>query len=382
MNVIACRRGSQTWEDTKDVYSPSEVEAVLRALNVSVLEETDNDFISLCPYHGNTDTPAFSTSKRYGYSICFNPACAKGSEFRLTLEGLAMDLKRLDRMGAKRFVMQAKANSGGSFKDKFDSIKLENEVLDEFPEEAIQVMHQRFMETDEAKAYFKGRGFTRETAEHFKVGFTPKTEYGAPVYRKSDMIVVPAYDHRSRPVGLVGRSIEGKEFKNFGAQEDGTGFHKSKIVWNLNNARRFETIIITEATFDSMGAHQAGYPNTGALLGGSLSLVQEEILNRHFSHIIIATDQENTENGEMTFHRHCTKCLKTGFKMCQGHAPGRELGMKIAERLSTKRISWACFDDKNIYARNVKDLRAMTDDEIRQSLRNAIPHHEYLDWTS
>lgn len=369
---------TRTWTDTQEVYSPSEVEAVLRALGVDIRDETDNDFLSFCPYHGNTDTPAFSTSKRYGFSICFNPACGAGTEKRLTLESLVRDIKGMDFINAKRFVIRTKGASGETFAEKFDALDVEPEELAEFPSAAIDKMHERFMATDFAKEYMKGRGFTRDTMEHFKVGFTPASK--GPVYRAQDMIVVPAYDNKSRPVGLVGRSIVGKEFKNFGASENGTGFHKSKIVWNLNNARRYETLIVTEATFDSMAVHQAGYPNTGALLGGSLSEAQKLLLNRHFSHIIIMTDNENEANGNLTYHKRCTKCVKSGYDYCQGHAAGRELGMKIANELPRMKISWAMFDDRNVYARNVKDARAMTDDEIRQSLRNMVSHYEYLEW--
>lgn len=370
---------TDTWNDTKEIYAPAEVEAVLRSLGLEIHEETENDFLSFCPYHGNTVDPAFSTSKRYGYSICFNPACAKGHDFRLTLEGLVRDLKGLDSMSAKRFIVRAKGQSGISFEEKFDSIKEEPEELKEFPAAAIDKMHERFMATPAATEYMKGRGFMRDTMAHFKVGFTPQSLQG-PVYRKQDMVVVPAYDNKARPVGLVGRSIVGKDFKNFGAEDNGTGFHKSKIVWNLQNARRYETVILTESTFDAMRIHQAGYPNVGALLGGSLSKAQMDLLNRHFSHAIIFTDSENEENGEMTYHRRCSKCVKAGYKMCAGHSPGRDLGMKIAETLPRIKTSWAVYDEKQIYAGNVKDAAAMSDDDIRRCLRGAISHFEYLDW--
>lgn len=368
------------WNSTKEVYSPSEVEAVLRALGLELREETANDFLSYCPYHGNSNTPAFSTSKRYGVSICFTPSCAKGSEFRLTLERLVMDLKGLDRISAKRFVMVHKGESGESFAEKFDSIEAEPEELKEFPAQAIASMHERFMNHDAAKAYMKGRGFERKTMEHFKVGFTPAST--GPVYRAKDMVVVPAYDEKDRPVGLVGRSIEGKDFKNFGAEDNGTGFHKSKIIWNLNNARRYETVIICEATFDAMRIHQAGYPNVVALLGGSLSAAQKSLLNRYFTHAIIFTDNENDANGQLTYHRRCAKCLRDGHDMCQGHAAGRELGLSIAEALPRVRTSWAAYDDKHVYADNVKDASDMTDDQIRQCLRNAVSHFEYLEWVA
>lgn len=371
---------TDTWNDTKEVYSPSEVEAVLRALGLDIRDETENDFLSFCPYHGNTDSPAFSTSKRYGFSVCFNPACGKGLDFRLTLESMVRDLKGLNHMSAKRFVIKHKGESGTSFRDKFDSIQIEEEELPLFPAAAVDKMHERFMSTPAALEYMKGRGMELDTLGHFKVGFTPAST--GPVYRKCDMVVVPAYDHKARPVGLVGRSLEGKEFKNFGANANGTGFHKSKIIWNLNNARRYETIILTESTFDAMRIHQAGYPNVGALLGGSLSAVQTELLNRHFSKVVIFTDSENKHNGELTYHRRCASCLKKKFDMCQGHAAGRELGMKIAEALPRMRTLWATYDDKHVYANNVKDAAAMTDDQIRQCLRNQISHFEYLEWVA
>lgn len=378
--IICGRRRNDEWSSGGEVYSPEEVEAVLNALGIEIREETENDFLSFCPYHGNTHDPAFSTSKTYGYSICFNPSCAKGSERRLTLEGMVRDLKGLDRLSAKRFIAKHKALVGVSFRDKFDSINLEEVELPPFPQGAIDKMHTRLLETPLALDYLRGRGFEDGTLKHFQVGFTPASV--KPIYRAHDMVVVPAYDRNGVPVGLVGRSIEGKEFKNFGPNDDGTGFHKSKIIWNLNNARKHETIILVESTFDAMRIHQAGYPNVGALLGGSLSKVQIELLNRHFSKVILFTDNETEDNGNIIYHKHCAKCLKEKYIMCQGHKPGRDLGMKIAESLPRLKMLWATYDDKNIYARGVKDAADMTDDEIRQCLRNAIGHFEYMDWQS
>lgn len=306
--------------------------------------------------------------------MCFNPACAKGQFERLTLEQLVRDRLGYNKFEAKRLILKNK-NNDVSFEKKFDSIQFEQEELEEFPQQAIDKMRDRFWETPKAIEYMKGRGFEEETLRFFNVGFTPASF--KPV-SKPDMIVVPAYDHRNRPVGLVGRSLEGKEFKNFGGGTGGKGFHKSKIIWNLQNARKYETIALTESTFDSMRIHQAGYPNVGALLGGSLSTTQAGLLKRHFTRII--NMQDNETGTDVIYHRTCNKCLRAGNKMCQGHRPGRELGMKIVESLPNMRVTWGAYDDKFIYARNVKDACAMTDDEIRQTMRNAIPHFEYLDW--
>lgn len=367
-------RGDFEWKQSTEVYSPDQVEAVLNELGIEVKEETEHDFISLCPYHGNRDTPAFSTSKDYGYSICFNPSCAKGEFERLTLEQLVRDQTGMNHFEAKRFVMRRKTAGGKSIDERLaDIMARDPDELKEFPSEAIATMHDRFLnDALPAQEFMKGRGFELQTMLDFNVGFTPATV--KPIY-KPDMVVVPAYDHKGRPVGLVGRSIEGKKFKNFGAEKDGSGFRKSKIVWNLHNAKRYESLVITEATFDAMRVHQSGYPNVGAVLGGSFSLEQEALIKRHFSKVIIMTDNDAPQ-----FIRHCRKCLRAKYDMCQGHQPGRDLGLKIAERLKGISVSWAAYDDNEIYADDAKDASDMTDEQIRQCLRNAIPHYEYVAW--
>lgn len=376
---------TDTWTNAREVYAPAEVEAVLRALDISVVDETPNDFLCLCPYHPNTDSPAFSVSKNYGYAICFNPSCAVGEDERLTLDKIVRDIKHVSRLEAKRFILLNKGNAGLTFAQKFEALgPKHDEELPEFPQAAINKMHARLMVHEfPAQEYMKGRGFDQNTLEFFQVGFAPSaTGFDVPVYREHDMIMVPAYDHRSRPVGLVGRSIEGKHFKNYGPLEKGKGFRKSQIIWNLQNARKHETLILCESTFDGMRIHQAGYPNVGALLGGSLSTTQVDLINRHFSKVIIFTDNETPENGAMNFPPGCKPCLKSGHDYCQGHKPGRDLGMKIVNALPRVRCLWATYDDKNIYARGVKDATDMTDDEIRECMRNAISHFEYLDWVA
>ncbi len=276
---MADRRNSE-WGFGAEIYTPDQVEAVLKEIGVEVREETGNDFVSYCPYHGNFDTPAFSTSKTFGYSVCFNPSCAVGTERRLTLDRLVQDKMGVTNIEAKRLIKLRKDNSI-SFEDRFDSIVDDEKEMVEFPSAEIDKMHARLKETQPALEYLtQQRGFELNTLDLFKIGFTPETRWPAAI-SKPDMIVVPAYDHKSRPVGLVGRSLVGKEFKNFGAGDRGKGFHKSQIIWNLNNARRYETLIVTESTFDSMRVHQAGYPNVGALLGGSLSNTQANLIKRH-----------------------------------------------------------------------------------------------------
>jgi len=262
-----------------------------------------------------------------------------------------------------------RAGSSKSFKEQMEEIRI-SKMADEFtpfPEEIIEKNVEALYkpENEHALHYLRfNRGFDEKTLRYFNVGYS----------EVQGLITTPVYEPKGRfPIGVVGRSPsdENKIFKN------SKNLPKSKLIWNIHNARKYETLIIVEANFDGQSIHQAGYPNVGALLGGSLSLEQEIMIKRHFSKIIIMTD-----NDPKTYNEVCRKCMRQGFQICQGHQPGRDLGMDIASKMqgSSVRTYWGAYSDTEIFARGVKDANKMTGEEIVQTLRNAISHHEYVDW--
>ncbi len=179
------------------------------------------------------------------------------------------------------------------------------------------------------------------------------------------------HDPKGMPIGLIGRSVEGKSFKN------STNLPKSKTIWNLHRARAAsDTIILVEASFDAMRAHQAGYPNVGALLGGTLSKDQIQLLDKYFNKIIIATD-----NDQKRFTENCAKCRKRGLGLCAGHRPGLDLGYSIAGALHRKSIYWASHKYGERFQNDAKDFGDLTDAEVKECIRNAAPHFEFNQWT-
>jgi DNA primase len=80
------------------------------------------------------------------------------------------------------------------------------------------------------------------------------------------MVTVPVHSPDGMPIGIVGRSIEGKAFKN------STNLPKSKTLFNIHRAKKIgDHVIIVESSFDAIRVHQAGFPNVVATLGGFLS---------------------------------------------------------------------------------------------------------------
>lgn len=271
-------------------------------------------------------------------------------------------------MEAARYIAKCKTSSSLTALQKVQKA-LEPVKFPTFSQDKINEMHKRFFETPHALEYMRGRGFEDDTLRHFEIGYTPDRWVNGKFL--TEKVAVPMHDMKGNPVGVVGRSIKDKEFKN------SYRLPTSHTFFNLHRARAAgQYAIICEASFDAMRITQAGYPNVVALLGGFFSDYHLDQLHRNFAGIIIMTDFDNFRDH---FTDPCPKCNKLGLAFCAGHNPGRDLGQRIASKFS-KSISWASYGFKEVYPHGAKDAGDLTDEEIRQCLRNAVPNLEYQSW--
>lgn len=359
-------RGDFEWDRDRETYTPNQVEATLRACGVDVEGETHNDFLCFCPFHGNRFSPSFSVSKTSGAFICFNHSCGMtGTLIELVKKVPKRDGTFRNEFSARRLIIKKGSETEQAFTDQLE--KLLEPVVDfpEFPQVTLDRMYDDFWQNPEAIRYMvEERGFEEETLEFFRIGFSAR----------KDIVAVPMHTIKGIPVGVIGRPAdkENKFFKN------SQGLPTSKTLWNIHRAKTHgEVVIVCEASFDAMRIHQAGFPNVVACLGGNFSPYHFEQLNRHFSRVIIMTDFDTKEKH---IYKNCRKCKRKGFNLCMGHNPGRDLGATIAAGLHRKDILWASYSDEMVYPGLAKDAGDMTDDEIRQCLRNAVPNFVYEGW--
>ncbi len=331
--------------------------------DIEVVSETGSHFLCYCPFHGNRFDPAFAADKSKGLWTCFNPACGESG----TLEQLIRRRKRLNPFQAARVILKYKFSDDGDAEQRIsDAWKTEPDFI-EFPQEPLTRMYEEFPGSP-AEKYMLSRHFTIETLKHFEIGFSAekwvKSKRTGKPYLKPEMVIVPMHDPKGMSVGLIGRTIEGKRFKN------SDNLPKSLTMFNLHRAKKYgATVIIVESSFDAMRVHQAGYPNVIALLGGSLSPQQIHLLNRYFDTIIIMTDFDKLDE--------------------HGKRPGRELGRRIVKALPNKKVLWAAYNDECVFPykplegyrdKPAKDPGDMNDDEIRQCLKNAVSSYQYETW--
>ena len=155
-------------------------------------------------------------------------------------------------------------------------------------EQANKPLAFRLKGVDACHPYLMERGVSRETAEHFGVGFFPGK--GSMAGR----LVIPIENEAGELVAYAGRSMDNTEPKyKFPA-----GFRKSLVLWNLNRARGTAgtCVVVVEGFFDCMKVHQAGFPCCVALMGSSLTTEQEELVVGLFSQVVLMLDGD--EAGE------------------------------------------------------------------------------------
>lgn len=329
-------RGSIARKIDTTEYTTAHIKAIIKSLGLEIAGETSHDFLCYCPFHSNRHTPSFSVSQTRGAFICFNPACGEAG----TLTELIKKILNKNDFEALRYIASKEAEAVENFEEVLGSLFEEKPDFQEFSQETLDDLYQNLGKSEQAKNYLIGRGINKESMQYFKLGYSENMK----------MIITPVHSPDGTPIGLVGRSIEGKAFKN------STNLPKSKTLFNVHRAKKVgDHVIIVESNFDAIRIHQAGFPNVVATLGGFLSTDQQNILNRYFNKITIMTDADQA---------------------------GRELGMSIASKLRNKDLLWSSYEYGKIYPHDAKDAGDMTDEEIKTCIKNAVSDIEYRSWNT
>ena len=144
-----------------------------------------------------------------------------------------------------------------------------------FDEILLQRLNAQALESPRAMRYYNGRLITDDSVNKFKLGFS----------EKQDMVTIPVHSPDGMPVGFVGRSIEGKEFKNT------PGLPKAKLLFNLHRVKTADRVYVVESSFDAIRLDQVGMPAV-ATLGANVSNIQIDLLKKYFNNIIVIADND------------------------------------------------------------------------------------------
>jgi DNA primase len=260
MHISSSRKSST-------VLSPQQTKRILAGVGVDIEGEVDTDYIIFCPFHGNYRTPAGEIDKNTGTFYCFS--CHKVAdvyEFVMTVSGKTY-------FEAARYIKKNEVESDlrteivSKLLDKPDYLPFDQAVVDRLASEAKL--------SDRAVGYFEGRSINRNSMDRFSLGYS----------ESRDMVTVPVHAPDGLLVGFVGRSIEGKDFKNT------PGLPKSKVLFNLHRVKSSSKIFVVESSFDVIRLDQVGMPAV-ATLGANVSNIQVELLRKYFNNIYVIADND------------------------------------------------------------------------------------------
>jgi DNA primase len=334
-------------------YTDGQVESVLSEIGIPVVSSTDTNLLCLCPYHRNTDSPAMSIDKMTGAWMCFAPHCdEKGN-----LSRLVQDKTKGNPFVSKRLIEKHRGAEPSPKSYLDDLFKKKEDVLPTFSQDVLNRLADDFWGSP-AQEYMHNRGFDDKTLAYFSIGYSVL----------KNMVTIPVHDKDGNPVGIVGRSITEKRFKN------SKNLPTKKVPFNVHRSKKYHgPVIIVESSMDAMRVHQAGFPCVIATNGSIFSEYHIQIISRHWNDVIIMTDfDDHNEHRDLK----CNKCINT----CIGHNPGRALGEKMVRSLPGKSVKWAAYDYGIIYPNGAKDAGDLSIDEIQKCINNAVSDLEYLMW--
>ena len=261
-------RGRRTQNSS---YTAEQVKRVLLGSGISIESEVDTDYIIFCPFHGNHRTPAGEVDKKTGLFFCFS------CHYVTDLADLVVTQSGRSYFQALRFI---KSNETESDLGLEIAQSMEQKPLySEYPLEQVQRLHENAMSSERASSYYSGRKISKESVQRFMLGYS----------EKMDMVTVPVHSPDGMLLGFVGRSVEGKDFKNT------PGLPKGKTLFNLNRTKSSRSVYVVESSFDAIRLDQCGFPAV-ATLGSNVSNFQIDLLKKYFNDIIVIAD--NDEAGE------------------------------------------------------------------------------------
>jgi DNA primase len=283
--------------------------------NVHIVTESGKEVTIYCPFHHNSHSPAFYINTTTGLWQCFNPSCGKKGNFRQLYRHIAGKSYGKD-VDVDHVALKKELDLAMNPITVEDILELDSVSVD-YESDDVELLKP-----------FLDRGFSLETMRYFDIGFS----------RVKNRIVIPVRDQHYKVVGLIGRTVVNEDPKYLYNK----GFKRADVLFNINNAKRFDSVIVAEGSLDCMKTHQAGFPNIVATLGARVSANQIAMMKKYFDEIIVFSD--NDEAGESMARDIISSCLgKRIFKA------NMQYGFKDPADMTEKQIQQSITEKQEIY---------------------------------
>ncbi len=280
------------------------------------LRRAGRNFVGLCPFH-NEKTPSFSVNAERGFYHCFG--CGAGGtvfNFMMKIEGLSFP-EAIRSLATRYGVSLPEQKYDGPAAAERDALSLANQTAAEFYAHVLWNTHDGEL----AREYLRARGITVETARAFMLGFSPArpaslakalekrglTDAGvkAGVIKRDEMgihdafrarVMFPIRDAPGKVIAFGGRVLDARMPKYLNSPES-PAYSKTRTLYGLHEARQAiasqDRVIIVEGYFDVIALWQAGFRETVASCGTSLTVEQLRLLSRYTKNVYACFDGDD-----------------------------------------------------------------------------------------
>lgn len=289
------------------------------------LQKSGRYFKGLCPFH-TEKTPSFFVFPDRQSWHCFG--CNRGGDlFTFVMEFEGLDFRGALEELARRAGVELKPLTPEQVEAETEAERLRG-VLNA----ATEYYHTLLLTAPQAahaREYLKRRGFTRETLETFRLGYsleswdalrthlmgqgysiseqvkagmlvqkeeTPGGELRGTYDRFRDRVMIPICDRRGQVIAFGGRVLNPEAQPKYMNSPQTLLFDKSKVLFGYHLAgqaiRAADTAVIVEGYMDVMIPYQAGYQNVVAPMGTALTEAHLKQLQRLTQRFVLALDPD------------------------------------------------------------------------------------------
>jgi len=244
--------------------------AVLELLDsqgVEVHTQSGTEVAIYCPFHDNVHSPACYINTKTGLWQCFNPSCGKKGNFRQLYKH--MTGKTYGREWIRDPV---------NLQRELDLALVIKDGTEELSTDSVQVDYESG-EVDNVQTLVD-RGYDLDILEYFEIGYS----------KVKDRVVIPVRDPQYKLVGLIGRAIHDWQEPRYLYNK---GFKRADVLFNIQNAKQYDSVIICEGSLDAIKVAQAGFRNVVATLGAKVSPNQVRMIKKYFDAITVFSDNDD-----------------------------------------------------------------------------------------
>ena len=267
-------------DDVNHLKEMVDVDYLLDALGIKATKTSSKEVRATCVIHGGDNKSAFRFNKDKRTWVCFTHGCNEvhGSD----IISLIQAVNNVDFITALNFLKDLVGDIS-SFKKSIEKRKFKKET-EKFLSQYIKQKPPEYVTEKHLKAhkflrsnYFNNKGFSNKILNKFEIAGGFKDQLG--IVRD----IIPIRNAKGELVAYSLRDIRKNADKNY-KYVLSEGFHKDKVLYNLNNARLFGTdvpLIIVEGFKSVWRFYEYGFFNTVAVMGATMTPGQVNLLKAY-----------------------------------------------------------------------------------------------------